>query len=171
MTTNEIATQRRTFPQLSDSDVAENLVNVKAYIERKKADFFASIAQEMLDYEDLEAEAMRRIITNGATQIPNESYVIELAYTSKQEKRIDVLRKLEDTVVPKEELAKALYLTTPEPEWKADLTKLKPIAKKYGGEVAKIIAEGTPKTLTNPRLVITPREHMKQVTDIKKEEA
>ena len=168
---NEIAAQRRTFPTLKDSDVAENLINVQLFIERKKEEFFASIAQELLDKDDLEAEAMRRIVANKGTQIPHPDFEIKLQYTMKQEKRIDILRKLEDTDVSKDELAKALYLTTPDPEWKADLTKLKPIAKKYGGEVAKIIAEGTPRTITNPKLVITPREKMKQASEVEKEEA
>ena len=63
------------------------------------------------------------------------------------------------------EFSKCVYLKVVEEE-KADLRACDAVARKYGGDVAKIVAEGSPKVeIGSPRLVIEPRKSaMKQAS-------
>lgn len=123
------------------------------------------------------ANVLREIIQNGATALPHDTFNVYIKRAPGQrDKRVDVLMKLVDHV-PADELSKALWIESvdvkrAEPSaieallnaggkatWKADLTKLDPLGRKYGGEIAKIIAEGSPRGGDGPPvLVIEPRE-------------
>jgi hypothetical protein len=158
----EVAEPPNRFAAMSDSDIAENLVNVRNFLEKKRAEFKAETAEFEHDERVLSALAISRITSNRAQQLPHPDYIIELDVTKTKEKRIDVLRRLEG-LVPEEELKSALYLNQPPPEWVANLVKLNPIARKYGGEIAKIIAEATPERITGAKIKIKPRPSTKKV--------
>jgi hypothetical protein len=103
-----------------------------------------------------------RIREAGGVALPHPDLVIQLSIRTEIQRRIDVLRQLID-LVPADELKKALYREQPPaPEdmpWKAAARYLTPIAKRYGGRVAEIVAEGLVKVeVGTPKLLIAPRE-------------
>jgi|GEM_PF-4719531 len=125
------------------------------------------IAQDLLTIKVAEAILLHRILERGGRALPHDDYNVEVVASKTIDKRIDVLRQLEGKV-PDGELRKALYLTNPQPEWKADARQLGVLARKYGpeSEIGKIIAAGLVESYGPPRLVIEPREQTKNVTPI-----
>jgi hypothetical protein len=117
-----------------------------------------------------------RIRAAGASEMASDTFFVRLQRSKgKRNRFVDVLRKLVG-LVPAEELSPALWIDAvdvsqapPEAveavllaggkaEWNVDLRKLDSIAKRYGGEIARLIAEGSPRGEDGPEeLVIEPR--------------
>ena len=92
---------------------------------------------------EAQSKVFEAIKESGGNALPDEHLRIELKQKTERQKRIDILRELFGKV-PGTELKGAIFLMQPPPEWRADLRKLDPLAKKYGGEVREIIERGSP---------------------------
>lgn len=124
-----------------------------------------------------EERVMRAIREAGGTALPHDSLDVRIEQTSKRDKRLDVLAQLAG-LVPADQLADAYFaksvshaarLSTEtlaacaregaEVVMDADLRKLDTLARKYGGDVAAIVAAGSPRVEVGaPKLTIEPRE-------------
>jgi hypothetical protein len=143
-----------------DADLAEMRTDTAEHVAARSRAFSDSIAQDQLVVRLADAIMTQRILEAGGKALPVSDHDVHLEYSKTIEKRIDILRTLEG-MLPEADLCKALYLTNPQPEWKADAAVLRRLAKKYGGKVAEVVAAGCVDVLSNPRLVVTRREPLK----------
>lgn len=161
---------------------AEELIQFAAFAESKLRD--AQQLFDMIRYPIQEANRAARakitakIHANGGSVISDEIFDAVIEKTAgKRDPLFDVLFKLLDKV-PADKLADALYIESIDvskvrdakaieavllaggkANWKANLVKLDKIARAYGGEVAEIIAEGSPRGEASEKPVsIYPRE-------------
>ncbi len=154
-----------------DSDSLLTLTGeVYLFLDSERSQFEQRMAWDVTTLRVARAVILKRILDSGGRAIPHNEYRCEIEATKSIEKRIDVLRRLEGKV-PEPELRKALYLTNPKPEWKADATQLKTLARKYGGEIAAIVGEALVESFGPPRLVFEPREQTANVTPLHAEVA
>jgi len=149
-----------TYEAMSNSDLAENLVNVQAFIAKQRAAFEELMAPFLQDESNLKSEVLSRITQDNAKKLAYTDHDIRTKVYTKRQKRIDVLRRLEG-LVTENELKKALYLKETPPEWVANMTHLKKLASDYGGDIAEIIALGTPEVVERTELIVVPREATK----------
>ena len=115
------------------------------------------------------------IIDNRAKALPHDTFDVRLVQATRKEKRIDVLRRLEG-LLPDDLYREAVFIegvdvTHADPKaveavvaaggkatWGANLTKLNKHARDFGGEIARIVEEGSPIVdVGAPKLVIEPR--------------
>lgn len=138
-------------------DLAQIVLDGEAQLALEDAEHTRRTTSRHTELRAMREHLIASIKASGAQAIPHPDLVIELKQATKLEKRISVLRELE-AIVPPDELKKGLYLDAPPPEWVANATYLKPLAKRYGGRVADILARGIVTVdVGSPQLVITPR--------------
>jgi hypothetical protein len=132
--------------RMSLDDIVDNRTSALAYIEEARGHL-----------EACNAELIRRAAEKHATTLFTDHNEIEISRMEKIQYRIDVLRTLYGKI-PNEIFDQAVYLETPAPVWKTNAVKLKSIAKKYGSEIAEIVAKGMPyEQVGTPKIKITPR--------------
>jgi hypothetical protein len=114
-------------------------------------------------------------IPANAKALPHPMFDVRLEQKKEPEKRIDVLRRLEG-LLPDDLYNEAVFIKGVDvsqadpkavdavikaggkPTWDANLTKLNKHARDFGGDIAAIIEEGSPRVEVGaPRLVIEPR--------------
>lgn len=157
-----ISDSSRTYLLLNDQDLATAIHDARTKIALLDSDYQALTKTTRDEIREMEGHLLARLEERGARAIPHDDLVVEIDVTTRIDKRVDVLRQLIGKV-PSDELRKALYLEQPEPEWKADARYLAPLAKKYGGEVADIIAAGIIKVVVGQsklRVAARPPEKM-----------
>jgi hypothetical protein len=151
----------------------DSLIEMRGIVQKVRAKrrerFAAEDAEDKLVDEISGAILLRKIIDSRGRAIAHDRYVVEIMAAKSIEKRIDVLRRLEGKV-PDDELRKALYLTNPQPEWKADARALGTLLRKYGpdSEIGQIIREGLVETYGQPQLVFREREQIANVTPMER---
>lgn len=115
------------------------------------------------------------IIDNGGKALPHDTFDVRLVQATRKEKRIDVLRRLEG-LLPDDLYREAVFIEGVDvthadpkavdavvaaggkPSWGANLTKLNKHARDFGGDIARIVEEGSPEVQVGaPKLVIEPR--------------
>lgn len=126
--------------------------------------------------DEAKAAILHEIALAGGSMLPHDTFDVVANQKYERRKDIDKLRALEGKV-PDDVLGEAVFVKAIEgtiaPEmvalaeqtpgakvkWDADLRKCDVIARKYGGEIAQIIADASPKVEVGaPYLTITPRE-------------
>lgn len=159
----ELAHENHPALSLDNDDLGTLALQIRQRIAAIRAAQEEQLAPYLNDKAVVESEIVRRITENGAKALAHYYLSIELRVESKIDKRIDVLRRLEG-LVPDDILRPALSLVQPPPAWQADGTKLNALARKYGGDIAEIIAEGMPRVQVGaPKLEITERVPLKTV--------
>lgn len=131
----------------------------KAVIAAETEELEKRIAHDRLVVRIVEAIALKKILDSGGTALPHDMYDVHIEQSKTVQKDIATLRQLEGKL-PEEELAPALYLEQPEPQWKADGTKLNALLRKYGeeSEIGQIIRAGMQHVLGPARLVFQTRQ-------------
>lgn len=168
--TDDAATLERAKRVLSmdDDSLIELRGAVQDVLKREREAFADRIREDVLLDQIAGAVLLRRIVERGAQAIAHDTYTCAIRAPKMLDKRIDVLRRLEG-LVPESELRMALFITSPQPEWKADATKLRALARKYGGRVREIVEEGIVETFGQPLLVFDRKEDVTNVTPARTE--
>jgi hypothetical protein len=142
--------------RLDDHDLVTFAKAIAAQRELARAKFVELCAPVDAAIAHAESLIKSRIVANGGTALAHDTFIVRLEQRTVRDKRIDVLRRLEG-LLPDDEYAAAIYEEVKR-EWKADLRKLDLAARKYGGEIAAIVAEGAPRVDVGvPQLIIEPR--------------
>lgn len=146
----------------SDAMIVNSLAQEQAQIAEMTEDFERIVAPLRERVALYEAEVKARILAAGGTAMAHPGYEVILEVRTAIDKRIDVLRRLFE-FVPADELRKGIFQSPPpKPEdmpWQANATHLKPLGKKYGGDVARILEEGLVHVeVGTPKLVIRPKQ-------------
>jgi hypothetical protein len=116
------------------------------------ASFDAQLAAARWRLKALEAITNARMRDDRATKVfaPSVGWraTIKPGKKGEPQRRIDVLRKFADLkkpngdpLIPEDELRKAIWCVTPDPEWKTHLTYLRKLAD-YGAAAQKLLEEG-----------------------------
>ena len=141
-------------PALTAQEAATVAHDLFQVIIRAQQAFDLMIAPLTEKMTEAQLKVLTAIKESGGTAIIHDSLDVHIEPKMIRDARISVLRQLTD-IVPLDELAPGLDLVQPDPEWKTNATQLDKLAKKYGGKVAEIIAEGCPRVESGkPKLVI-----------------
>jgi hypothetical protein len=173
------------LPDVSGMDISaiepDSLVDFVAYNEERllaAATAFAEVTRpirEALEYARKRIEGA--IIDAGGKALPHDTFDVRLEQKTEPQKRIDVLRRLKG-VLPDDLYHEAVFIKSldvaavppnviddlvehcgAKPTWDANLTKLNKHARDFGGTIAEIIEEGSPRlAVGSPRLTIKARE-------------
>jgi hypothetical protein len=147
-----------TWQAFDDATLATMTHSLALMIEQRDEEYRSQTEDIRRECQAMQLALAERIRGNGGYALSHDTLRIELDQKFVPEKRIDVLRQLEG-LVPDEELSSALTLVQPAPEWRANGTKLRALARKYGGRVAQIIQKGMPHVPVGPtRLILEPKK-------------
>lgn len=141
---------------LDSEDLVHFVVALGSQLDSAKAKFEAICAPITDAIAQARAMLFAEIEKRGGTALPHDTFDVHVEQTTKRDKRIDVLRGLQG-LLPDDEFNAAVYEEVKR-EWKADLRKLDVAARKYGGEIAKIVEDGSPRVDVGIKvLVIEPK--------------
>lgn len=134
---------------------------VQDFIDKETAEFEKRVENDKLVLTIVRRVALKRIVESGGNALPHDRYDCHIERTKTIEKDIATLRQLEGKI-PETELAPALYIEQPEPQWKADGTKLNALLRKYGeqSEIGQIIKAGMRAAYGAPKLIFKRRQDM-----------
>lgn len=161
---------------IDPSNLVSLVVALEAQLDAATEAFEAACAPIMAAVAEARKLVKGAIIDNGGKALAHDTFDVVLETTTRPDKRIDVLRHLEG-VLPDDLYRQAVYIKSLEvshadakavetaieggakPTWDANLTKLNKYARDFGGEIARIVEEGSPRVeVGEAKLVIRPRE-------------
>lgn len=152
------------------------IVALEAQLEAATAAFSAACQQHVEVIAKARALVRRAIADNGGKALAHDTFDVRVEQATRREKRIDVLRQLEG-VLPDDLYRKAVFIDTISvehadqdgidavlaaggaPKWTANLVTLDKYARDFGGRVAEIVEEGSPRVeIGGSKLIIEPRK-------------
>ena len=160
---------------LDDASLVEFAFFVEQAVERANIIVRATL-QPAVDAAARARDLIRgTIIDNGGKALAHDTFDVRLIQATRKDKRIDVLRQLE-TLLPADLYREAVFIESVDvshadpkavdavvaaggkPAWGANLTKLNKHARDFGGDIARIVKDGSPEVdVGAPKLVIEPR--------------
>lgn len=177
----------QTLPAIPDVSTLEpeklspedNIEIVMALREQRKA-LMLAVMERLAPIDAViaraEAQIKGAIVDAGGTMLPHDRFDVVVEQPTKRDKRLDILiselkgklpadlyreaiypKSIDGTLAP--ELLVAAEQFGASVHFDADLRKLDMYARKFGGEIADIVAKGSPRVdVGAPVLKITPRE-------------
>lgn len=155
--------------RLSDADLASavyDMTRVQHEIEAEHEERIRPLRDRLAIARNALQE---RILASGGRALAHPDLIVELECPPDRiDRDIATLRELEG-LVPESELRAALCLVQPPPTWSAHAGKLAALARKYGGRVAEIVANGLRRVPSGkPRLIIRERAPEKRASSPEK---
>ena len=139
--------------EIDNDEAVEIAYNLDEALNRAQRQFDEMVAPMRELNRQVREKIKTAIANSGGSALPHAQFIVRVKGESKRGRRIDVLRELFDVLSP-DELKGALYLDQPEPEWKANLTKLDALARTYGGKVKEIVERGSPRESNGATVLI-----------------
>jgi hypothetical protein len=142
--------------KLSPEDLVTFAASMEAQL-RFAAAKFKVIAEPITDaINQARGLITKEILNNNGRALAHHTFDVRLEQATERDKRIDVLRGLEGKL-PDDLYRAAVYEKTTV-EWHADLRLLDKHARDFGGEIAAIVEQGSPRVAKGAaKLVIEPR--------------